>query len=72
MTGPTSLPTALRAKHPRKPYLDNWNHLYSVGRDFGTMTTDVKDREIFVMTGKYGSPENADENFFTDPNPYLV
>ena len=53
-------------------FLDNWNRLYSVGRGFGTMTTEGKDREIYVMIGKYGSPEDADEHFFTDPNPYLV
>lgn len=53
-------------------FLDNWNRLYSVGRGFGTMTTDGKDREIFVMIGKYGSPVDVDEHLFTDPNPYLV
>jgi hypothetical protein len=36
------------------------------------MTTDGKDREIFVMIGKYGSPVDVDEHLFTDPNPYLV
>jgi hypothetical protein len=40
-------------------FLDNWNHLYSVGRCFGRITTDGKHREIFVMIGKYGSPEDA-------------
>jgi hypothetical protein len=53
-------------------FLDNWNRMYSVGRGFGTMTTDGQDREIFVMIGKYGVPEEADAHFFTDPNPYLV
>lgn len=53
-------------------FLDNWNHLYSVGRGFGTMTTDGQDREIFVMIGKYGSPADVDKHFFTDPNPYLA
>ena len=53
-------------------FLDNWNRLYSVGRGFGTMTTDGKDREIFVMIGKYGSPVDVDEHLFTDPNPYMV
>ncbi len=53
-------------------FLDNWNRLYSVGRGFGTMTTDGQDREIFVMIGKYGSPADVDERFFTDPNPYLA
>jgi hypothetical protein len=53
-------------------FLDNWNRLYSVGRGFGTMTTDAKDREIFVMIGKYGSPEEVDKHLFTDPNPYLA
>jgi len=40
-------------------FLDNWNHLYSVGRCFGTITTDGKNRKNFVMIGKYGSPEDA-------------
>ena len=53
-------------------FLDNWNRLYSVGRGFGTMTTDGKDREIFIMIGKYGRPEDVDEHLFTDPNPYLA
>jgi hypothetical protein len=53
-------------------FLDNWNRMYSVGRGFGTMTTDGQDREIFVMIGKYGVPEEPDAHFFTDPNPYLV
>ena len=53
-------------------FLDNWHRLYSVGRGFGTMTTDGQDREIFVMIGKYGVPEEPDPHFFTDPNPYLV
>ena len=53
-------------------FLDNWKRLYSVGRGFGTMTTDGADREIFVMIGKYGMPEEVDEHFFMDPNPYLV
>lgn len=53
-------------------FLDNWNRMYSVGRGFGTMTTDGQDREIFVMIGKYGVPEEVDEHFFTDTNPYLV
>jgi hypothetical protein len=53
-------------------FLDNWNHMYSVGRGFGTMTKEGQDREIFVMIGKYGAPEAAEEHFFTDPNPYLV
>ena len=53
-------------------FLDNWHRMYSVGRGFGTMTTDGQDREIFVMIGKYGVPEEPDPHFFTDPNPYLV
>jgi hypothetical protein len=53
-------------------FLDNWNRMYSVGRGFGTMTTDGKDSPIFVMIGKYGVPEDVDAHFFTDPNPYLV
>ena len=53
-------------------FLDNWNRMYSVGRGFGTMTADGQDREIFVMIGKYGSPEDVDEHLFTDPNPYLA
>ena len=53
-------------------FLDNWNRMYSVGRGFGTMTTDGKDSPIFVMIGKYAVPEDVDAHFFTDPNPYLV
>lgn len=53
-------------------FLDNWNRMYSVGRGFGTLTADGKDQEIFVMIGKYASPEEVDEHFFTDPNPYRV
>lgn len=53
-------------------FLDNWKRMYSVGRGFGTMTTDGQDSEIFVMIGKYGVPEDVDAHFFTDPNPYLV
>ena len=53
-------------------FLDNWNRMYSVGRGFGTMTTDGRESDIFVMIGKYGVPEDVDAHFFTDPNPYLV
>ncbi|SHI13309.1 Molybdenum cofactor biosynthesis protein F [Sporobacter termitidis DSM 10068] len=53
-------------------FLDNWKHLYSVGRGFGTTTLGGEEREIFVMIGKYGAPEDVDAHFFTDPNPYLV
>lgn len=54
-------------------FLDNWNRLYSVGRGYGTSTMDgAEDGEIFCMIGKYGMPEEIDEHFFTDPNPYLV
>lgn len=53
-------------------FLDNWNRMYSVGRGYGTSTMGDKESEIFVMIGKYGSPEEIDEHFFTDPNPYLV
>jgi hypothetical protein len=53
-------------------FLDNWNRLYSVGRGFGTMTMNGTEGPIFVMIGKYGTPEEVDEHFFTDPNPYLV
>ena len=53
-------------------FLDNWNRMYSVGRGYGTSTMGEKEGEIFVMIGKYGSPEEIDEHFFTDPNPYLV
>jgi len=53
-------------------FLDNWNRMYSVGRGYGTATREGKDSEIFVMIGKYGSPEEVDEHFFTDPGPYLV
>ncbi|MBP5166136.1 MAG: MoaF N-terminal domain-containing protein [Oscillospiraceae bacterium] len=53
-------------------FLDNWNRMYSVGRGFGTATMGGKESEIFVMIGKYASPEEVDAHFFTDPNPYLV
>ena len=54
-------------------FLDNWNRMYSVGRGYGTSTMEgQEDAEIFVMIGKYGSPEEVDEHFFTDPCPYLV
>ena len=53
-------------------WLDNWNRLYGVGRAFGTMTRDGQEREIFFMIGNYLSPDEVDEHFFTDPNPYLV
>ena len=53
-------------------FLDNWNRMYSVGRGYGTSTMGEKEAEIFVMIGKYGAPEEVDEHFFTDPNPYLV
>ena len=53
-------------------YLDNWKRMYSVGRGFGTATTGGQDREIFVMIGKYGSPEEVDESFFTSPIPFIV
>ena len=53
-------------------FLDNWKRMYSVGRAFGTMTADGADRDLFVMIGKYGSPGEADESFFTDPVPYRV
>ena len=53
-------------------FLDNWDRMYSVGRGFGTMSSNGEDRPIFVMIGKYGSPVEVDEHFFTDPNPYLV
>ena len=51
-------------------FLDNWDRLYSVGRGFGTKTVDGADSEIFVMIGKYASPEEVDEHYFTDPVPY--
>ena len=53
-------------------FLDNWDHLYSVGRAFGTWTIEGEDKELFMMIGKYGSPEEVDEHFFTDPIPYLT
>ena len=53
-------------------FLDNWKHLYSVGRAFGTWTVEGVDRPLFMMIGKYGSPEEVDEHFFTDPIPYLI
>ena len=53
-------------------FLDNWDRMYSVGRGFGTKTTDGVDAELFVMIGKYASPEEVDERYFTDPIPYLT
>ena len=53
-------------------FLDNWERLYSVGRAFGTVTADGVDRELTLMIGKYGAPEEVDEHFFTDPVPYVV
>lgn len=53
-------------------FLDNWNRLYSVGRAFGTVTTDGEDKELVMMIGKYGSPEDVDERYLTDPIPYIV
>ena len=52
-------------------FLDNWEHLYSVGRAFGTWTIDGVDQPLLMMIGKYGSPEEVDEHFFSDPIPYL-
>ena len=53
-------------------FLDNWNRMYSVGRGYGTATREGRESRIFVMIGKYGSPVEVDEHFFTDPNPYLI
>lgn len=53
-------------------FLDNWNNLYSVGRAFGKITRDGVDNDLFMMIGKYGSPVDVDESFFTSPIPYLV
>lgn len=53
-------------------FLDNWNRLTSVGRGYGTSTANGEDAEIFIMIGKYGAPEEVDDHFFTDKNPYLV
>ena len=53
-------------------FLDNWDRMYSVGRAFGTKTTNGVDHELFMMIGKYGSPEEVDERFFTQPNPFVT
>jgi hypothetical protein len=53
-------------------FLDNWDRMYSVGRAFGTKTVDGVDRDMFIIIGKYGSPEEVEERFFTDPIPYLI
>ena len=53
-------------------FLDNWDRLTSVGRAFGARTVDGEDQELFIMIGKYGSPEEVDAHFFTDPIPYLT
>jgi hypothetical protein len=58
--------------------LDNYNHMYDVGRGFGTMTTpDGADADVFVMIGAYGKViDPATDEFWqkmlTDKNPYLV
>jgi hypothetical protein len=53
-------------------FLDNYHHLYSVGRGFGTVTSGEKERELFVMIGKIGRPVEVSEKYYTDPNPYMV
>ena len=53
-------------------FLDNWDRMYSVGRAFGTKTTNGVDHELFMMIGKYGSPEEVEERFFTQPNPFVT
>jgi len=53
-------------------FLDNWKHLYSVGRAFGTITIEDEDKPLFMMIGKYGSPEEVEDRFFDQPVPYLV
>ena len=53
-------------------FLDNWKRMYSVGRGFGTITTDGVDRELFLSIGKYGSPEECEDRFMNDPVPYVV
>ena len=53
-------------------FLDNWDRMYSVGRAFGTRTIDGKDSDLFLMIGKYAVPEEVEDRFFTDPNPYLT
>jgi hypothetical protein len=54
-------------------FLDNWNRMYSVGRGYGTITMEGGvNRDVFAIIGKYGSPEEVDESFFTTPIPYIV
>ncbi|MDR0445879.1 MAG: MoaF N-terminal domain-containing protein [Oscillospiraceae bacterium] len=59
-------------------FLDNYNHMYDVGRGFGTMTApDGTDSNVFVMIGAYGKiidPEKDEffKKMLTDKNPYLV
>ena len=53
-------------------FLDNWNRLTSVGRAFGTWTKEGQDQPLLMMIGKYGSPQEVDDHFFTDPIPYLI
>jgi hypothetical protein len=59
-------------------FLDNYNHMYDVGRGFGTMTNpDGTDSNIFVMIGAYGKIIDAEKdeffkNLMEDKNPYLV
>ncbi|MDR2531050.1 MAG: MoaF N-terminal domain-containing protein [Oscillospiraceae bacterium] len=40
--------------------------------DAATAETAPKEGEIFVLIGKYGKPVEVEDNFFTDPIPYLV
>ena len=53
-------------------FLDNWKQLISVGRAFGTWTKEGEDKPLLMMIGKYGSPVEVEERFFTDPIPYLM
>ena len=53
-------------------FLDNWEHLYSVGCAFGTRTVDGVDQEMFMMIGKYGSPVDVDPKYMEDPIAYIV
>lgn len=55
-------------------FLDNYHHVYDIGRGFGTMTApDGTDSDILVMIGAYGKIQDPKdyEDVMTGPNPYL-
>ncbi|MDR0859113.1 MAG: MoaF N-terminal domain-containing protein [Oscillospiraceae bacterium] len=61
-------------------FLDNYNHVYDVGRGFGTMTMtnpetqEETDSDVFVMIGAYGKIQDPElyKDVLEAKNPYLV